>query len=427
MPRSSISDRGDAMGEFRILHISDWHLGKPLGRVDRRRDHDEAIAATLRVATECEPDLVLHTGDVFDTWRPALEDLRRAVRALRTLAEVAPVLVLAGNHDSEDLFRWLDELLGGERIRFLDKPRAPDDDGILDYEIAGGGKVRIASIPFVHANRSLDAAFDSPTERLTAYAERLRTVQQRLGEELLARTDPSRDVAIVACHLHITGAQITRSERPLHVTDSYAVHASAMPKVAYIACGHIHKPQKLPGPLEAYYAGSAIPLDFGEEHDEKRLLLVTLEPGRPARVRSIPIRAGRPLRRLEGTLEDVAALADGVGDAICRVIVHTEERIPGLMELVEAMLPDAELLEVTERSAQGATTLTDPGTESEAEPLEKLFADFAATTPAGPAPLTMVIETFEEILASCRSGRPVSFPELDEAEPDLDVVRPVAG
>jgi exonuclease SbcD len=405
------------MGEFRILHISDWHLGKPLGRVDRRRDHDAALAETLRVAKEAKPGLVLHTGDVFDTWRPALEDLRCAVRTLRQLAQVAPVLVLAGNHDSEDLFRWLDEILGDEGIRFLDKPRAPDDGGIRSYDLPGGGKARVAGIPFVHANRSLDAAFEDPAGRMAAYAERLRSVQQRLGDELLDRTDPLRDVAVLACHLHITGAQITRSERRLHITDSYAVHAAAMPEVAYIACGHIHKPQKLPGTLEAHYAGSAIPLDFGEELDEKRLLLVGLEPGRPARVESIPIRAGRALRRLEGTLEEIATLADGVGDAICRVIVNTERRMPGVMEQVEDLLPDAELLEVLERSAHGAAALSDPGSETEAEPLEDLFAQYAAAAPPGPVALEMVVETFEELLASCRSGRPPSFPELEDPDP----------
>jgi len=242
----------------------------------------------------------------------------------------------------------------------------------------------------------------------------LRTVQQRLGAELLDRTDPSRDVAIVACHLHITGAQITRSERQLHVTDSYAVHAAAMPEVAYIACGHIHKPQRLPGTLEAYYVGSPIPLDFGEEHDEKRLLLAALEPGRPARVTSIPIQAGRPLRRIEGTIEEIAALAGGVGHAICRIVVNTDHHIAGLMEQVEALLEDAELLEVLERSPTGAATLSDPGTDGEAEPIEDLFAEYAAVAATGPVPLAMVVETFEEILAACHSGSSPSFPELGE-------------
>jgi exonuclease SbcD len=141
---------------MRLLHVSDWHVGRVTYGVSRAEDHDAVLEEILIIAREAKPDLVLHTGDLFDGVRPAVEDMRRAIAALKELAVIAPVAVLAGNHDSPALFRLFDSLLGDAhpgqqppaqpRIRFVDKARS-GPAGVLRYSIdtpSGGQTIRVA-------------------------------------------------------------------------------------------------------------------------------------------------------------------------------------------------------------------------------------------------------------------------------------------
>ena len=84
---------------MKLLHTSDWHLGARLGRHDRTPDHVEALRGLLSLAESARPDLILHTGDLFDASRPPYEALELGVQALRRLSAIAPTLVLSGNHE----------------------------------------------------------------------------------------------------------------------------------------------------------------------------------------------------------------------------------------------------------------------------------------------------------------------------------------
>src|SRR6266536_5424819 len=96
---------------MRLLHVSDWHLGRTNGHTPRRGDLADVLEQTVEFAREFEPDLVVHAGDLFDGPRPAVDDLQLACDALRQLGELSPVVVLAGNHDSPQLLKFLDGIL----------------------------------------------------------------------------------------------------------------------------------------------------------------------------------------------------------------------------------------------------------------------------------------------------------------------------
>jgi exonuclease SbcD len=110
----------------------------------------------------------------------------------------------------------------------------------------------------------------------------------------------------------VGGVKVGGSERELHVGEAYAATAHAIPPgPQYVALGHIHAPQDVPGaPVPARYAGSLLPLDFGEAGETKRVVLVDVEPGRLATVTSIPLTSGRPLVRATGTWDELAARAE---------------------------------------------------------------------------------------------------------------------
>jgi exonuclease SbcD len=400
---------------MRLLHVSDWHLGRMNGNTPRREDLEDVLEQTVEAAREFSPDLVVHAGDLFDGPRPAVDDLQLACDTLRRLAEISPVVVLAGNHDSPQLLRFLGGILAPGRIHFIDVVKTPADGGILDFETKSQQRIRLAPVPFISAHRMV-RTFEDPSTWTASYADRLRAITTVLADGLTDGAQPDRDILVFAAHLHVAGAQVTNSERPYTVSDGYAAHASTLPPVSYAAFGHIHRYQALPqASVTGRYAGSPIPLDFGEEHDEKVCVLVEADPGRPATIVEHAYTIRRPLRRFEGTLEELTGLCEGMGGALCQVIVHTEEPARELALQVQELLPEAVLLDVTEVCAaqqQTGLQLQDLPAETEAS-VSELFAEYLAGRGVQSSTVQGVLESFALLQDSAGAHE---LPELREQD-----------
>jgi exonuclease SbcD len=401
---------------MRLLHVSDWHIGRQTYRCSRVPDHEAALGEIVELAREARPHLVLHTGDVFDGFRPGYAEMAFAVEALEELAALAPVVVIAGNHDSPALFRLFDRLQGADpRIRFVDRVRPLADGGVLDLPGADGEVFRIAFLPFVHANRMVDRFEDASTWTAT-YSERIQRIEEELERGLAVGYDPSRHVLLFAAHLYVSGARFSGSERPLHVSDAYATRLRRLPNVSYAAFGHIHLPQPLPRRVTGRYAGSPILLDFGEEREQKEVVLVEAEPGAPAIVTPVALRGGRPLRTIVGTLDELRAEAPTVGDALCRVNVCTDEPVPDLAALVAELLPAATIVEVSEDCAATRLEVVEATvTEADAEPgFRELFRAYLAERGTRGAQANRVLRTFETLVQAVETEEMARLPDLDE-------------
>jgi exonuclease SbcD len=402
---------------MRLLHVSDWHIGRQTYRCSRVPDHEAVLGEIVELAREARPHLVLHTGDVFDGFRPGYAEMAFAVEALEKLAALAPVVVVAGNHDSPALFRLFDRLQGDEpRIRFVDRVRPPAEGGVLDLPGANGEVVRVAFLPFAHANRMVDR-FEDATTWTATYSERIQRIEEELECGLAAGYDPSRHVLLFAAHLYVSGARFSGSERPLHVSEAYATRLEQLPHVSYAAFGHIHLPQPLPRRgVTGRYAGSPIPLDFGEEREQKEVVLVEAEPGRPAVVTPVALEGGRPMRTIVGSLDDLREAAPTVGDALCRVTVCTEEPIPDLARLVGELLPDATVVEVSEDCAATRLEVVEATVdEADVEPgFSELFRAYLAERGTRGARADRVLRTFEMLVQAVESEEFARLPDLDE-------------
>ncbi|WP_330251418.1 exonuclease SbcCD subunit D [Nocardia sp. NBC_00565] len=410
---------------MRVLHTSDWHLGKILYKHSRAEDHDIVLAEIIDVARKREPHLIVHTGDLFDHARPAYPDLRKAITALKELAAVAPVVVVRGNHDSPQLFQLFSETLAPDsRIYFIDSPRDPKDGGVLYFPGPDNTVLRLGVLPFIPASHHIDG-FDDPDRWHSAYAQAVGKMERDLAEELLRDFDDSRDIAMFAAHLHIGGANLARSERPAHTSDYYATNPDDLPSVAYAAFGHIHKPQPLPNTnVTGRYAGSPIPLDFGECGERKSVVMVELHPGQPAQVDLVGLSGGRPLRRFEGTLEQLRVEAPSIGRELCLITIHTPTHEPTLSEQVRALLPRATVLDVYEDCAdQKLEILTQDTVTDDAEPdLRELFRDYLTVRGSSTVPAEHLHSKFGQILTSLEEERPLVLPEEDllTDPPDID-------
>jgi exonuclease SbcD len=343
----------------RVFHTSDWHVGKSLRGVSRGTDHEAVLAEIVAQAREAKPDLIIHSGDVFDGLRPATADLRLALGALTELGGIASTVVLAGNHDSGALFEVFSMLLGhNSRVQFISKARRPAEGGIVEVEAADGTRLRLAPVPFVHANRQVDW-FGDPQRFMAVYAKRMQLINDILREGLEDGFDPARDVLLYAAHLHVTGAHLSGSERLVHVSETYAAESASLPVVSYSALGHIHKPQQVSG-HDAYYVGSPLQLDYGEAGEEKSSIVVDVVPGRPAEVQRLPLAAGRALVELRGSIERIEARAADVGNELIRVVVESKDPILDLADALAELFPQATLVEVDERIASRSLQALDP-------------------------------------------------------------------
>ncbi len=409
---------------MRLLHLSDWHLGRLTYRCSRAPDHDAVIAEILDLARASRPHLICHTGDVFDRLRPGYPEMARAIDALKELAAIAPVVVIAGNHDSPALFRLFNRLQGSKAgIRFIEQARPPTEGGILEFPGEDGEAIRLAPLPFVHANRMVDR-FEDPKNWMTSYADRIHRIEDALNRGLINGYDPTRHILIFAAHLYVTGARFSGSERPLHVSDAYASRLERLPQVSYAAFGHIHRPQALPGTaVTGRYAGSSICLDFGEEGEQKEVVIVEAEPGRPAKVTRHPLKSGRPLGTLVGTLENLRQLAPEVGCALCRVTVQTKQPMSDLAEILREIFPQAVLLEVNEDCAATRLEVVDASqVDTEAEPnFTELFRGYLADQGTKGASADQVLRTFETLIDAVQEEEALRLPQIDKllAEPTV--------
>lgn len=310
------------------------------------------LAEIARIADERRVDLTLVTGDLFDAVAPPAESEQILYRALLTLADVAPVVVVAGNHDNPRRLTAVAPLLALGRVRVVSTLARPEEGGVIDLP---GLPVRVAAIPWVSQRGIVTAAdlmsLDADVHAQT-YSERLRAIVGALCGVFTPDT-----VNVVAGHMMVVGAEGSGSERSLHTVLDYAIPGSVFPgHIAYGALGHLHRRQRVPHPAPIWYAGSPLQLDFGEAGEEKGLLVVDAEPGVPSRVEEVALTAGTPLVRLGGTLAQVAAAAEGLGEAYVRVELEEPTRV-GLADEVRDLVPgvvDVVLARPPEVSSRGS-------------------------------------------------------------------------
>jgi exonuclease SbcD len=405
---------------MRLLHVSDWHVGLTTGVFSRRRDHEEIVEEISEVVRDCKPDLILHTGDLFHSQYPAVDDMRFGIDALLELSALAPTIVVRGNHDSDRLFAVFDDLLGSDsRLRFIALPANlgdPNVDPIRRMPAADGSRIALAALPFVHANRFLAHVRDVD-ERTAPFADRLGAYERDLGAALMRTLDPKREVAIFASHQYVGGALKSGSERPLHVGDEYATRASDIPMVSYAAFGHIHRPQQISAACVARYAGSPIQIDFGEEGEKKSVVFVDAQPMRAPSYEVLPLRGGRHLVTLAARLEDLPALADRVRGALCKLTVRTENPISDLAKRVSDALPHAECVEILEDCAATRTVAVEEGVQGKDATLADLFTEYLAERPPTRAEAALVRAAFERLRIATEAGESLAVPELIETAP----------
>jgi DNA repair protein SbcD/Mre11 len=359
----------------KILHTSDWHVGKVLKGRDRYDEHEAVLRSIIHASRAEDVDLVLIAGDLFESSAPSPKAQGLVMRALLALREdQRQVVAISGNHDSASL---LDNVyrpaLGELGLHILGTPKAPDSGGTLRLRTRGGELATVAAMPFLsqrYAVRAAELLLHEAAEHALDYARRVASMITLLTEQFSPDS-----VNIVMAHATLLGGRRGGGERDVQTTFEYEVPASIFPSSAhYAALGHLHRQQEIPAPCPAFYSGSPLAIDFGEEANVPGALLVTATPGARADARRVDITGSRPLRTLRGTLDYVIDEGERAGDAYLRVILAESARA-GLGDLVREKLPNVLEVQLDEAHRPRPGSHGDQPSRVGRSPLQ-LFGDY---------------------------------------------------
>lgn len=330
---------------MRILHTSDWHLGRQFHGLSLDEDHDHILVQILAVIDDERPDVVIIAGDVFDRANPPQSAITRLSQFLTTVraASDAAIVIIAGNHDSAAQIGAMGVLAdGGAAI-----VRGPLDEDERPLVVSDAhGPVAISALPFAfeYAARLCfdDDGIGCPADVIRA---QLASARKHVAEGMRW---------VVVAHAFVDGAATSESERPLTrmVGGIETVSAAAFEGAHYVALGHLHRPQPV-GLDHIRYSGAPLAFGFDEEGQQKSVSLIDLAADGTVTVTEVPLRPLRQVRTIRGKLLELLAATE-VSNDIVRVVLTDDTPQIDPMKRIRAFYPNAVQLsyERNERPAE---------------------------------------------------------------------------
>ncbi len=311
---------------MRLLHTSDWHLGRWFHGTSLLEEQAAALARIVALAQEAEVDAVVIAGDLYDRAIPPAEAVLLFNDTLAQLRDGgAAVVAIAGNHDSHVRVSIYDPLLASLGVTIRGDVRRADQP-VLVQPRRGGAPAAIYPLPYLEPavdgawlSNALPAEATAPGGRLR-HDDVTRLALDRIRRDLQQR--PGHRSVLVA-HTFVAGGETSESERDLTLGNVERVGVEAFAGFDYVALGHLHGSQQLDGPRLAY-SGTPLPYSFSEQHHRKSVRIVELDGAGTASVEIVPLGVGRSLRTLEGGIEELcrAPRFEEAREAKVRVILN---------------------------------------------------------------------------------------------------------
>ena len=279
---------------MRILHTSDWHLGRLLHERSLIDDQRHALAQILDIARQGSYDALIIAGDVYDRSIPSVEGMQLLswfLAELRSFSSV-PVLMIPGNHDSAARLSFCADVMAVSGIHIQADSACAHIPLVLENE---GGPVRVFMVPFLDPHTVNDEEKDSPLTKKT---------HETAVETVLRRIDlkkPSQGLSIFVGHLFTTGGTTSDSERAF-IGAAGLVNPGLFSGFNFTALGHLHRPQQ--AGERAWYSGSLGKYSFSEAKDRKQVLSVEVAPESCA-VEPVALSPLRDMARVKGRIHEL--------------------------------------------------------------------------------------------------------------------------
>jgi exonuclease SbcD len=288
---------------MRLLHTSDWHLGRSLHGTDLLAEQEAVLAQLAEVVRAERVDAVLVAGDVYDRAVPSADATAVLDRALTRLrAAGAQVVLTPGNHDSARRLGFGSGLFAAAGVHVRADTARLDEPVLL---ADGHGEVAIYGIPYLEPEV---ARHELGLPEARGHEAVLTAAMERIRADLFLRPGVR---SVVLAHAFVGGAEPSESERDICVGGVDRVPEAVFDGVDYVALGHLHRPQSLTDRMR--YSGSPLPYSFAEAGHGKQAWIVDLDGGGLCGVRPLPLPVPRPLTVLTGELVELLADPAHVG------------------------------------------------------------------------------------------------------------------
>lgn len=330
---------------MRLLHTSDWHLGRSfhgVGMLDAQRSFiDQLLSAVSANAV----DVVLISGDVYDRALPGVDVVGLLDDALvRLTAAGATVVLTSGNHDSAIRLGFASRLLerGGVHLRTrladLDQPVILPLDSSTDG--APGAVLAIYGIPWLEPR----LVADQLGVESASHFEVTRAATDRIREDLARRSATGTVHSVVLAHTFASGGISSDSERDLSIGGVGAVPLDLFAGFSYTALGHLHGRQTLSPQVR--YSGSPLAYSFSEANHGKGSWLIDVGPDGVTAVSGLSWEAPRKLAVLRGEIAELLESAEHAWaeKAYCQITLTDAQRPAQAMERLRARFPDTLVL-----------------------------------------------------------------------------------
>ncbi len=294
---------------MRILHTSDWHLGKCLEGYSRLEEQQQFMQELSDIADSNNIDMILISGDIYDNNNPsaAAEKLFYSSTKKLSLNGKRPIVIIAGNHDSPERLTAVTDFAYEHGIIILGTPKSiaqvgqykcyniiSSSEGCLEMELKGE-RIIIIFLPYPTEKRLNEFIYDDLKDETIAqktYSDKIASIFNNLS--LNYREDT---INLAMAHLFMTGADESDSERQIQLGGALAVNPSALPqKAQYVALGHLHRPQKVKHTsIKAFYSGSPIQYSKSEINYKKCVYIIDVKPNTEAQVQQITLKNYKPI------------------------------------------------------------------------------------------------------------------------------------
>ena len=331
---------------MRMLHTSDWHLGRSLHRADLRQAQAAYLDHLVGVVRSEKVNAVLVAGDVYDRAIPPVDAVELCADGLARLRDAgARVVVISGNHDSAGRLGFGSALVDAAGVYLRTRAGAVAQPVMLEDR---HGPVAVYAVPYLEPDAVQaelppepghgEAGPGSPPSSSPprGHAGVLGRAVQCIRADVAARGGVR---AVAMAHAWVAGGEASDSERDICVGGVGRVPATLFGGFSYVALGHLHGQQTLGPTLR--YSGSPLPYSFSEARHAKGSWLVELNAGGAVRADRVPAPPFRALNVVTGRLADLltsAAYGRYEGDFLSVVLTDTS-RPEGAMEKLRMRFP----------------------------------------------------------------------------------------
>lgn len=376
---------------MRVLHTGDWHLGKNLEGQSRMDEQELFLKDFIDIVEKNKIDLVIIAGDVYDSSNPPARAEKMFYNTLKKLSKSGErlTLVIAGNHDNPERLVAAGPLAMEHGIIMVGTPKTVvqcgeygqhkvinSGEGFIEIEI-NNEKAVILTVPYPSEKRLNEVIYgdmDSDEDRLKTYEERIKSLFDSLKKNYREDT-----INLAVSHLFAMGSEEGGSERSIQLGGSYIVNGSCLPYEAqYIALGHVHKPQVVPGTnKKARYSGSPIHYNKKEINITKKCFIIDVKPKEECKISEVEFKVYKPIEIWKcESIDDAIKRCEENKDRDCWVYLEIncdryirEDEIKKMKEIKKDILEIIPKIKNSEDDVEGDVAIQEKS-------FEEIFRDF---------------------------------------------------